>query len=344
MENNQVSQIITEQVPVRSSELVAELVGRKGQKIRVLQEKTNTYINVPARDESHVFTIAGRPQDVAAAKYVLLLDAIHLTRIRAPQTNCIHNLSTQCSGLPYGPFAEENPTLMPQSGYITQYVPVHSSDLVAQMIGTNGCRINPLRERTNAYIRCPKPDEDPTFEITGRPDDVTTAKHQVAIAAEYIRHGDPIFAITGKPEDVAEAKREVLSAAEYVTHIPAPPETIDTPNRCRQWYGSHEQEPITIYVCIPPRAVPYVVGYKGTRIRGIQERTNTCIVSPYKKKAIPKATGKREIDERSKRGIDSIVAKSTEGSVTDHLHSASGDISPRSHCCELSDATQVRMQ
>ena len=344
MKNNQERRIITEQVPVHSSRLVAELVGRKGWKIEALQAKTNTYIKIPAHGESHVFIIAGRPQDVAAAKRELVADAIHLTKIRAPPTNCIHNQRTKSLASPYGPFTEDDPTTIPQSRNITQCVPVYSSDLVAKIVGTDGYRIKALQARTNAYIRAPRPDENPTFVITGRPDDVAAAKQEVVTSAEHIRHGDPVFVITGRPKDVAEAKRQVLAAAEYITHIPSAPEINTMQNWSRRCLGPSVEELITIYVCIPPRAVPYVVGHKGTRIKHIQELTSTCIISPFREKAYPKAMGKREIGERSKPEIDSIVARGTEGSVTDHPHSDSVDISPKFHRCRLSDATQSKFE
>ncbi|GIY18148.1 RNA-binding protein MEX3D [Caerostris extrusa] len=55
-------------VPVPSSEHVAEIVGRQGCKIKALRAKTNTYIKTPVRGEEPVFVVTGRKEDVSAAK------------------------------------------------------------------------------------------------------------------------------------------------------------------------------------------------------------------------------------------------------------------------------------
>lgn len=77
------SQNITENVPVPSSEHVAEIVGRQGCKIKALRAKTNTYIKTPVRGEPPMFTITGRREDVLIAKREIQLAADHFSQIRA---------------------------------------------------------------------------------------------------------------------------------------------------------------------------------------------------------------------------------------------------------------------
>ena len=309
-ENNHEVQVITQRLVVQNSQLVAELVGRKGWKIRDLQEQTNTYIRTPARGEDHIFIITGRPQGVAAAKRMLAAEAYHLTQLRAPRTNSMHNQSTQYLGSAYGPFYENGPTTMQKSPYITQCVAIAI----------------PIYPLVFGHI-IPNPAEDPSFVITGRPDDVATAQHEVITPAQHVRHEDPISAI--RPEDAAEARRDMLTAAECITHTPAPPEIIAMQNGSGHRLGSSVEDLITIDVRVPRRAVAFVVGDNGSRIRRIQELTSTCIVTPLRAKPCFEAMEMREGAEPSKPEMDSNVAKGTEGSVTDHSHSKSEYSSPR---------------
>ena len=142
---------------------------------------------------------------------------------------------------------------------------------------------------------------------------MATAKHEVITVAERIRHEDPTFVITGRPKDVAQAKREVLTAAECITHVPAPPETSVVQNGSNQCLGSSVEEQISISVRVPHHAVGFVVGYKGARIKRIQQLTSTRIISPYKETTHIEAMGKREGAERSKPEIDYNVVKGSEG-------------------------------
>ena len=151
------SKNISEYVAVRSSGLVAELVGRKGCKMVALRAKTNTYIRTPSRGKAPVFLISGRPKDVAEAKRELLADAENITQLR---------------------------TGLPPSEYTTQSVTVPSSDHVAKIIGRKGWRIKPLQAK--ARIRTPARGEPPIFIITGRPEDVGEVKRELITIASRI--------------------------------------------------------------------------------------------------------------------------------------------------------------
>ena len=68
---------------------------------------------------------------------------------------------------------------------ITESVPVPSSEHVAEIVGRQGCKIKALRAKTNTYIKTPVRGEQPMFVITGRKEDVLTAKHEIQLAADH---------------------------------------------------------------------------------------------------------------------------------------------------------------
>lgn len=68
---------------------------------------------------------------------------------------------------------------------ITESVPVPSSEHVAEIVGRQGCKIKALRAKTNTYIKTPIRGEAPMFVITGRREDVMTAKREIQLAADH---------------------------------------------------------------------------------------------------------------------------------------------------------------
>ena len=68
---------------------------------------------------------------------------------------------------------------------ITESVPVPSSEHVAEIVGRQGCKIKALRAKTNTYIKTPIRGEQPQFVITGRREDVITAKREIQLAADH---------------------------------------------------------------------------------------------------------------------------------------------------------------
>lgn len=68
---------------------------------------------------------------------------------------------------------------------ITESVPVPSSEHVAEIVGRQGCKIKALRAKTNTYIKTPIRGEQPQFVITGRKEDVITAKREIQLAADH---------------------------------------------------------------------------------------------------------------------------------------------------------------
>lgn len=68
---------------------------------------------------------------------------------------------------------------------VTESVPVPSSEHVAEIVGRQGCKIKALRAKTNTYIKTPIRGEAPMFVITGRKEDVQTAKREIQLAADH---------------------------------------------------------------------------------------------------------------------------------------------------------------
>jgi hypothetical protein len=145
----------TAQVPVPSSEHVAEIVGRQGCKIKALRAKTNTYIKTPVRGEQPCFVITGRQEDVDVAKHEIEQAADHFTQIRASRR---HSQGGQ-----------------PIPGHITAYVRVPYR-VVGLVVGPKGGTIKRIQQDTHTYIITPSREREPIFEVTGLPANVEKAR------------------------------------------------------------------------------------------------------------------------------------------------------------------------
>ncbi|KAJ1064601.1 hypothetical protein K5549_017341, partial [Capra hircus] len=132
------------------------------------------------------------------------------------------------------------------SSNTTECVPVPTSEHVAEIVGRQGCKIKALRAKTNTYIKTP------------------------------VRGEEPVFMVTGRREDVATARREIISAAEHFSMIRA------SRNKSGAAFGVAPALPgqVTIRVRVPYRVVGLVVGPKGATIKRIQQQTNTYIITP----------------------------------------------------------------
>ena len=123
-----------------------------------------------------------------------------------------------------------------------------------------------------------------------------------------------MFVITGRPEDVSSAKREVLAAAEHFTQIRAARRSSATspPNS----FNSPVEERVSILVRVPYRVVGLVVGPKGATIKRIQQITNTYIVTPSRdKEPCFEVAGSPENVDKARKEIESYIAMRTGGSV-----------------------------
>ena len=166
-----------------------------------------------------------------------------------------------------------------------------------------GCKIKALRAKTNTYIKTP------------------------------VRGEEPVFVVTGRKEDVASAKREILSAAEHFSQIRAQRKSnlsgggglvpgmgsggLGIPGGPN---GPNPNIPgqTTIQVRVPYRVVGLVVGPKGATIKRIQQQTNTYIITPSRdKEPIFEVTGLPESVETAKTEIEAHIATRTGGFIGD---------------------------
>lgn len=131
------------------------------------------------------------------------------------------------------------------------------------------------------------------------------------------RGEEPIFIITGRPEDVASARKEILSAAEHFTQIRA--RRASTHNAPVEGIGNvvnmDDNNRVTIMVRVPYRVIGLVVGPKGATVKRIQQLTSTYIVTPSRDKdPCFEVRGSPENVERARKEIESYIALRTGGS------------------------------
>lgn len=166
----------------------------------------------------------------------------------------------------------------------TECVPVPSSEHVAEIVGRQGCKIKALRAKTNTYIKTP------------------------------VRGEEPVFVVTGRKEDVNSAKREILSAAEHFSQIRA--QRKNNPNNSGQAPNAHLPGHVTIQVRVPYRVVGLVVGPKGATIKRIQQQTSTYIITPSREKdPVFEVTGLPDDVETARKEIEAHIAIRTGGII-----------------------------
>ncbi len=151
-----------------------------------------------------------------------------------------------------------------------------------------GCRIKALRAKTNTYIKTP------------------------------VRGEEPVFIITGRPEDVSSAKREILTAAEHFTNIRAK-RASSTTSESGGSTPSDGETRVSVMVRVPYRVVGLVVGPRGTTVKRIQQLTNTYIVTPSRdKEPAFEVRGSPENVAKAKAEIQSYIALRTGGGSADN--------------------------
>jgi len=154
-----------ETIKVPTSEHVAEIVGKQGCKIRILREKTNTYIKTPGRGEEPQFVITGRAEDVAIAAAEIREAAEHFTVIRAQRSRV-------------GSMVAAHGALGSEHGTVTVKVRVPYK-VVGLVVGPRGSTIKRIQNETHTYIVTPSREKDPVFEVTGLPENVEVAKQEI---------------------------------------------------------------------------------------------------------------------------------------------------------------------
>ena len=202
---------------------------------------------------------------------------------------------------------------------ITESVPVPSSEHVAEIVGRQGCKIKALRAKTNTYIKTPIRGEQPQFVITGRREDVLTAKREIQLAADHFsqiraRRGgafdasqlitSPCSTRQGTPtppintpvckHSVSSSSSSSISLSPPVVHklnaamMPSPSHVDLEPTEStlirQQTQQAIQLQPgqIVNKVLVPLKLVGLVVGPKGATIKRIQQNTNTYIITPIR--------------------------------------------------------------
>ena len=163
---------------------------------------------------------------------------------------------------------------IPRSLNVTHCVGVPSSEHVAEIVGRQGktslllmaavynnnniiilfvgCKIKALRAKTNTYIKTPVRGEEPVFVITGRPEDVSSAKREVLAAAD---HFTQIRAAKTNPARSPSSSPPGSSGGspETATTNGAPPGTVDK---------------VAVYVKVPYRVVGLLLVQKVRPLNG----------------------------------------------------------------------------
>uniref|UniRef100_A0AAF5DDX2 K Homology domain-containing protein n=2 Tax=Strongyloides stercoralis TaxID=6248 RepID=A0AAF5DDX2_STRER len=189
---------ITETVNVPSSEHVAEIVGRQGCKIKALRAKTNTYIKTPIRGEDPIFIVTGRPEDVFEAKTEIELAAEHFTQIRASRRHSQGGA--------------------PAPGHVTAYVRVPLR-VVGLVVGPKGATIKRIQQDTHTYIITPSREREPVFEVTGLPQNVESARHEIE---QHIYERTGNMPITDTSQQLGSMElQSTLAVAAISAHIGA---------------------------------------------------------------------------------------------------------------------------
>ncbi|NXY63046.1 MEX3C ligase, partial [Callaeas wilsoni] len=177
---------------------------------------------------------------------------------------------------------EQAALLRRKSVNTTECVPVPSSEHVAEIVGRQGCKIKALRAKTNTYIKTPVRGEEPVFVVTGRKEDVATAKREILSAAEHF---------------------SVIRASRNKGGVAAPGGPCCAPALPGQ---------TTVQVRVPYRVVGLVVGPKGATIKRIQQQTHTYIVTPSRdKEPVFEVTGMPENVDRAREEIEMHIAMRT---------------------------------
>ena len=114
-----------------------------------------------------MFVVTGRKEDVIAAKREILSAADHFSQIRASR----RNNSSGAGGL-HGPPSPSTP------GQVTIQVRVPYR-VVGLVVGPKGATIKRIQQQTQTYIVTPSRDKEPIFEVTGLPDNVEKARHEI---------------------------------------------------------------------------------------------------------------------------------------------------------------------
>ncbi|XP_046354679.1 RNA-binding protein MEX3B-like [Haliotis cracherodii] len=260
---------------------------------------------MPANIYADMMTASTGIEDQRALQLAFELSLLGLGGEDEPSTTS-PNSTTVNSSSSSSSFEDSN--ARKRSANMTECVPVPSSEHVAEIVGRQGCKIKALRAKTNTYIKTPVRGEEPVFVVTGRKEDVNSAKREILSAAEHFSQ----IRASRRNSSVSS-----VGSSNGSTLTPGPP----SPNAPGQ---------VTIQVRVPYRVVGLVVGPKGATIKRIQQQTHTYIVTPSRdKEPVFEVTGLPDNVEKARQEIESHIAMRTGGLVdTTNLPSNHGEDFP----------------
>jgi len=209
----------------------------------------------------------------------------------------------------------------------------------------SGCKIKALRNKTNTYIKTPTRGEEPVFVITGRREDVATARREILSAADHFSQirasrragGGGSGAVSGpSPSLTALTPTGGSSPGLPAQQLPPSPVSTSSPPSGSPTSGlppnlspsksavDHSSRytggcggntvsgpglgQVTCEVRVPVRVVGLVVGPKGATIKRIQAETGTYIVTPSRgTDPVFEVVGSPDNVERARREIESYI-------------------------------------
>lgn len=161
--SNTTSFMVTEYVSVPTCKHVAQILGKKGSKIRALRETTNTYIRSPLPREESVFIVKGKMEDVFEAVKAIKSASDFFTSLEN-EKELSHNVAITSS--------------QGQDIIVVKFsIP---ECYVGLVVGVKGVTIKEIEKQTKAYIQSPTMDAEPIFTITGSPENCEKAMNLIS--------------------------------------------------------------------------------------------------------------------------------------------------------------------
>jgi len=169
------------EVPVPSSDHVAEIVGKRGCKILFLMNTIQVKIVAPRRDQQPIFKVSGERFAVTAACKLILEAAEHFSKIQEVR-QFKAEIGAIGAALPGNTFSSDI-VLMKLA------VPHH---LVGLLIGWKGQNIQTIKLETNVEILSPKRFSAPLFQLIGSFENVLKAKSSIDLL--IFKHTGKVYA------------------------------------------------------------------------------------------------------------------------------------------------------
>lgn len=156
------SNMVTQYVSVPTSKHVAQILGKKGSKIRALRETTSTYIRSPLPREESVFIVKGKNEDVLEAVKAIKSASDFFTYLEQEKEMCRNTAITSCEG-----------------HVITVKLSIPER-FVGLVVGVKGGTIKEIEKQTKAYIQSPTKHSDPVFTIIGSTENCEKAMNLIS--------------------------------------------------------------------------------------------------------------------------------------------------------------------